>query len=316
MKSCIAFVSFFTVSILMSTGPRMAQGQVVPGTGRELEKVGDDFEDEKWQFIHNWPKSTKDLDEQVRHPTGKSTNGRWYEGMKRGQPDYIRRVPTPEGGLPGSEASLVLRSLYTGYPRMATYRTQQDDFIANVMYRLGGPVHASRSPSAVVRVYLPPFEKWEKRSGATFAFRLAIDPTHPRPKKNWDDPDTYWPGLLIDFQSTADGRTKKDTAYFRMRANNQGRDYRGPEITQTGWWTLGMSVTGDGRIHYYARPGVEDLRPEDHIASHYPYGLRARSFRTFFFNVLSRDDGRTWSTEWIIDDPKMFVGQYSVSRVK
>ena len=29
-------------------------------------------------------------------------NGRWYEGMKRGQPDVIKRVPTPAGGLPGS----------------------------------------------------------------------------------------------------------------------------------------------------------------------------------------------------------------------
>ncbi len=38
------------------------------------------------------------------------------EGMKRGQPDLIKRVPTPPGGLPGSQGSLLLRSLSTGIP--------------------------------------------------------------------------------------------------------------------------------------------------------------------------------------------------------
>lgn len=295
------------LSILCFSFTRAGQAQVVPGSGTKLDKVGDDFEDPAWKFIHNWPKSTKNIDESVRYPTGKTTNGRWYEGMKRGQPDYIVTVPTPEGGLAGSEKSLLLRSLMTGIPNRPSYRTQQDDFICNVMYRLGGKIHPSRSPSVVTRVYMPPFEEWEKRSGATFAFRLAIDPRSPLPKSDPTEPDTYWPGLLIDFRSTADGRTKEDTAYFRIRANRYGRDYQGPQITQTGWWTLGMSVTPDGQVHYYARPGVEDLRPEDRIASQYPYGARARYFRTFFFNVLSKDDGKTWSTEWIIDDPTVYV---------
>ncbi len=289
--------------------PTPLDAQLVPGTGRVLENVGDDFEDAEWKFVHNWPKSTKDIDEQRRYPMGKTTNGRWYEGQKRGHPDYIQRVPTPAGGLEGSSGALVLRSLYTGIPRMPSYRTQQDDFIANVMYKVGGTIHPSRGPSVVVRVYMPPFEEWEQRSGATFAFRLALDPVYPLPKKKWDDPDTYWPGLLIDFKSKKDSQQGADTAYFRIRANNHGRDYVGPEIQETGWWTLGMSVTADGRVHYYGHPGVEDLGPEDHIVSHYPYGLRAKGFRTFFFNVLSGDDGRTWSTEWIIDDAKVYVAR-------
>jgi hypothetical protein len=28
---------------------------------------------------------------------------------------------------------------------------------------------------------------------------------------------------------------------------------------------------------------------------------------TFFFNIVNNDDGRTWSTKWIIDDPELYV---------
>jgi len=80
-------------------------------------------------------------------------------------------------------------------------------------------------------------------------------------------------------------------------------------VEQLGWWTLGMSVSPDGQVHYYARPGIEDLTAEDRIASSYPFGRRAVSFHTFFFNVCNGDDNQTWSTEWIIDDPKMYLAR-------
>jgi hypothetical protein len=299
----LSAVAFFLFS-------NFAQAQLVPGTGDQIDTVGDDFEDEEWGYNANWPKSTEENDGRHRYPAGKSKNGRWFEGMKRGQPDFIRRVPTPEGGLPGSEGCLLLRSLQTGIPNFPSYKTQQDDFIADVMYRLRGPLRAQRMPSVVTRVYMPPFEKWERRSGATFAFRLACDPANPqvRPRRDANEPDTYWPGMLIDFHPAKGEKQPEDMASFRIRASNRG-DYRGPAIKETGWWTLGMSVTADGKVHYYARPGVEDLTPEDRIASQYPYGFRARTMRTFFFNVLSADDGKTWSTPWIVDDPSVYVAQ-------
>jgi hypothetical protein len=52
---------------------------------------------------------------------------------------------------------------------------------------------------------------------------------------------------------------------------------------------------------------VDDLTIRDHIASHIPYGYRAEQFNTMFFNITSRDDGKTWSTPWIIDDPAVYV---------
>ncbi|MDE0736684.1 MAG: hypothetical protein OSB47_12730, partial [Pirellulaceae bacterium] len=144
--------------------PVVAQSPpVVPGTGVAVKKVGDDFEDANWKFNHRFPKSSKNIDKRERGPGGESENDRWYEGIKRGQPDVIRRVATPAGGLAGSQGALLLQSLQTGIPGKTTYQSQQDDFIANVHYLLGGAIPVSQTPSVVVRVYLPPMNQWEKR---------------------------------------------------------------------------------------------------------------------------------------------------------
>jgi hypothetical protein len=275
--------------------------------------VGDDFEDENWEYFYNLPKSSRNIDGQDRAPSGESKNGRWYEGMKRGQPDVIKRVPTPPGGLPGSQGSLLLRSLATGVPGHASYQMQQDDFIADVSSRLGGSLPASRTPNVVVRVFLPPVATWEKRTGPHFAFRTALDTTVMKQQTGRSlrfsgtrqETETYWPGFFIEFESKADGR-EQDSAHLRIRANQWGGDFQGPQITTTGWWTFGMSVTPDGMVHYYAKPGIEDLTQKDYITSQYPYGYRCQWFSTFFFNVCNGDDGRTWSSDWIIDDPAVY----------
>ena len=236
-----------------------ARGQVlVPGTGQRVAGVGDDFEDPHWEYIQNLPKSTADLDGQQHQPTGESKNGRWYEGIKRGHPDVVRRVPTPAGGLPGSRGSMLLRSLYTGIPGRPSYRMQQDDLIADVNYKLGGAIPVSRGPSVVTRVYfalssngknspVPPSllhatEAYTmKRSGGRFS----------RASRQLE---TYWLGMFVDFQSKADGRHDKDSAVIRIRANESGEDFPALTINETGWWTLGMSFSPDGQVHYFADP--------------------------------------------------------------
>src|SRR5438552_15877075 len=91
------------LSVLVpAAGQARAARAIVPGTGEKITKVGDDLEDEDWKFIFNFPKSSEEQDGNLRLPDGHSKNGRWYEGNKRGCPDVIRRVATPEGGLPGS----------------------------------------------------------------------------------------------------------------------------------------------------------------------------------------------------------------------
>jgi hypothetical protein len=118
---------------ILVCGPDKVRAQeLVPGTGQRITQVGDDFEDPKWDYIANEPKSSEEQDHQERLPSGHSANGRWAEGLKRGQPDVVKRVPTPPGGIPGSEGSMLLMSLYTGVPGVFSGQTHQDDFICLV----------------------------------------------------------------------------------------------------------------------------------------------------------------------------------------
>lgn len=298
--------------------PAWAQSSAfVPGSGTELTQVGDDFEDPSWEYIPHNPKSTEDINDQQNTPIGKSKNGRWFEGIKRGHPDVVERVDTPPGGLPGSQGALLLQSLYTGIPDRPSYQMHQEDFIGNVQYQLGGPIDISQAPSVTTRVYLPPIDQWEHRSGPHFAFRAALETNVPKfnPKrffvsaKKRDEEGIYWPGLFIILESKHDTGKEQDYAYFRVRADSNGGDTKGPQITTTGWWTLGMSFSADGMVHYYAKPGVEDLSEADYITSQMPYGYRCERFRAFFFNVVNGDDGKNWTTPWVVDDPKVFVNK-------
>lgn len=313
----LTFLSVLTLTLSTVVSPAFAE-PLVPGTGQKISKVGDDFEDPDWKYVGNFPKVTniKEETQSQNGPSGRSKNGRWFEGMKRGQPDYIRRVETPSGGLETSTGALALRTLQTSIPNRPTHQQQQDDFIADVMYKFG-KISASRSPSVVTRVYFPPVKDWENRTGCHFAFRLALETT-PRPgrggglfsKKEEGFDGIYWPGMFIDFQSKEGrGATGKDHDYatIRIRANSRGGEFRGKQISQTGWWTLGMSVTPDGMVHYYAKPGVDDLTEEDYLSSQYPYGYQALRMRTFFFCICNGDDNKTWSTQFIVDDPSVYV---------
>ena len=71
---------------------------LVPGTGSLVKGVVDDFEDEKWKWYYNHPKSSEEQDKRMRGPLGKSANGRWFEGPKRGTPDVVKRIELPAPG--------------------------------------------------------------------------------------------------------------------------------------------------------------------------------------------------------------------------
>ena len=286
---------------------------VIPGTGQKLDQVGDDFEDQGWEYIFNSPKSTRDLDEQDRLPAGEAKNGRWYEGMKRGHPDVVKRVPTPPGGLPGSQGSLLLQSLWTGSPGPAAAvlgpgRLDCRRLVSPGRLDPGRLLSQCRRPG-----FLASRGHLGESDGAAFWLphragnhgrigrgRMCDSPIPgPRPKPI---------GRACSSSSKArPTKAESDYAYLRIRADQSGGDFRSKQITTTGWWTLGMSVTPDGMVHYFAGPGVDNLTQEDYLGSQYPYGLRAEGFKTFFFNVCNGDDGRNWSTAWTIDDPSVFV---------
>ncbi len=285
----------------------------VPGSGVCIDYAGDDFEDLSWKFIHQHPKSSREQDERVRSPMGMSSNNRWHEGPERGQPDQIEIVTTPPDGLFGSQKSLLLRTVNSGVPGRRSNTVMQDDLIANCLGRLRGDIPVGERPSCTVRVFLPPVEQWENRTGPHFGYRASLSTVASKRTQGFFNSTTstevepYWPGLWIHYRAGATKTTKAGTAYIAVRSNTMGQDFPAREITEFGWWTLGMSFTGDGMVHYYASPGVDDLEAADYITSQYPYGYRARNFRTYFFDVCNQDNGRSWSTPWIIDDPKLYL---------
>ena len=229
----------------------------------------------------------------------------------------MKRVETPEGGLPGSKGALALQTLYSGIPGQLSHKFQQDDLIANVSQKLGYMLPANWTPSYVVRVYVPPFETWEQRVGSSFGFRADCQTIINKPTKvgklfktggTSREVEQYWPGFFIQFNGKNHPQhTTENTATILIRSGERGEDIPGPVITRPGWWTLGMTITSDGKVHYYGHEGVANLTSKDHLYSNYPYGYKCLNTSTFFFNVVNQDDGKTWSTRWIVDDPKVYV---------
>jgi len=284
---------------------------LVPGSGTLVKGVGDDFEDENWKWNYNHPKSSEEQDKRVRGPMGRSVNSRWFEGPKRGTPDVVKRIALPAPGLEGSTHGMLIATLNAGIPGRTTYQMQQDDLIYNMQKVTGRGIPVGDSPSVVTRVYVPPFAQWEKRNGPTFGFRAgcythAIITGEDHPDRGKFGLEEYWPGMFICFEPANPKKKTADSAYLRIRGGRNGGEIRGPQIDVDGWWTLGLSFSPDGMVHYFASPGVDDLTMDDHITSQFPYGYRTEWLKTFFYNVCTKDDGKTWSTPWVVDDPQVF----------
>ena len=287
----------------------------VPGAGLKIEYLGDTFEDNEWKFIHNHPKSSREDDGYARGPMGFSANRRFVEGPERGQPDLLDVIKTPDGGVPGSKHALLIRTLHSGVPGTYSRMMQQDDLICGITTRLGSQIPVREIPSCVVRVWLPPSEKWEDRSGPHFGIRLGLRTTTLEPNRglfaSGSSPvvEPYWPGMWIHFRSETSKSVESDSALLKVRGNRRGIDFpvRNIPLEQFGWWTFGMSVSPDGQVHYFARPGVDDLTADDHLTSQFPYGFRAERLNSFFFNICNFNDGHTWSTPFVIDDPSIHV---------
>jgi len=299
----LAVAAFCFVPALSIPASSLADKPFVPGTGDHIYQAFDDFEDANWGFKLNLPKSSFEQDENQRAPGGVSTTNKlWHEGAKRGTPDVVKRVATPPGGIAGSEGALLFQSKNTGIPGRVTNEQQQDDLLMKVDRMIGRSIPATWQPSCTVRVYLPPFEQWEQRSGASFGMRADCRGRIPE-----GETASYWPGMFILFQKGTPKNGGADYAQITVRSNGNGQDIRSTKIMEPGWWTLGMSFTPDGQIHYYAHAGVEDLTADDYLTSTFPYNYRCLAFDNFFFNVANWDNGQSWSTPWVIDDPKVFV---------
>lgn len=287
---------------LFISGFAHAGTPVVPGTGEFLDDCSDDFEDPSWSYTLKLPKSSNEQDEKTRPPGGFSSNHLWAEGALRGTPDVVKRVTTPPGGIEGSTGALLFATKYSGIPGRPSGKQQQDDLLMKFDRRLGRSIPVNWQPSCTVRVYLPPFDQWEQRTGASFGMRCDC-----RGRKPDGSVEAYWPGMFWLFRKANGKSIPEDYAQLTIRSGPRGNDLRSLTAKEPGWWTMGISFTPDGQIHYYAKPGVDDLTEEDYLASYFPYGNRCLSLNNFFFNVANMDNGRSWSTQWVIDDPKVFA---------
>jgi hypothetical protein len=277
---------------------------VIPGTGIRVARTGDDFEAEDWAYYPQHPKSSWNIDENVREPGSNSKNGLWAEGAKRGTPDLVRRVATPAGGIEESTGSMMFQSLRSGIPGTLTHQQQQDDLLHNSQ-ALAGAIPVTWSPNCICRVYVPPTKYWEQRDGATFGYRTGLM-AH----------EEYWPGIFLHMERVAKEGKQVHQIRAWIRADNGGRDLPSLVFEPETWITMGISHTPDGAVHFFLRPGIEDLTKEDCVGSYHCYGWRAHTFQTFFFNVINMDDGRSVSTPWIVDNAYLFAATAPANKIR
>jgi len=147
---------------------------LIPGTGLRIAKTGDDFEDTKFEYYPQHPKSSWNLNKDMNEPGSFSSNNLWSEGGKRGTPDVVKRIATPPGGIEGSKGSMMIQSLNPGVPGRPSGEEQQDDLLHNVEGVAGTQIPVAWSPNVVCRVYIPAEKQWERRNGATFGYRIGL----------------------------------------------------------------------------------------------------------------------------------------------
>jgi hypothetical protein len=282
---------------------------VIPGTGIRVARTGDDFEAEDWAYYPNHPKSSYNLDDEVREPGSSSKNYLWAEGAKRGTPDIVKRVATPEGGPEGSKGAMMFQTLRSGIPGQISNQQQQDDLLHNTQ-AMSGTIPVSWSPNCICRVYVPPTKYWEQRDGATFGYRTGL--------MGWTNggQEEYWPGIFLHMERTLKDKERVHQVRAWIRADNGGRDYPSKTFGPETWITMGISHTPDGAVHFFLRPDLEDLTKEDCVGSYWCYGYRAHTFQTFFFNVINMDDGRSVSTPWIVDNAFLYAATAPAGKIR
>ncbi|MEN0110821.1 MAG: hypothetical protein AAF805_08860, partial [Planctomycetota bacterium] len=192
----LAPIRLMMVAALAAAGSLAAAAPFVPGTGELITQAFDDFEDPTWSYRLNLPKSSYEQDDNQRGPGGFSSNKLWHEGAKRGTPDVVKRVATPAGGIAGSEGALLLQTQRSGIPGRTTGQQQQDDLLLKVDRKIGRVIPVEWQPSCTVRVYLPPFEQWENRTGASFGMRADCRGRRPQ-----GETAAFWPGMFVLFRS-------------------------------------------------------------------------------------------------------------------
>ena len=245
-------------------------------------EVGDDFEDPKWNYIANLPKSSENIDRQARLPGGVSANGRWFEPQMRGAPTSSasckrRRRHSRQQRLDDDADAVVGRSR-PGQFQAAAGRFRRRCRLEN---RLDSHLPSAERGRASLFAAVRQMGKADRQ----FVRLSRLRPYHEVDSCScWGRHETKGDIFLARhvhlLLQPGRFRRKEDSAQFIIRADQMGQDVAGPRITKGDcWYTLGMSFGANGQVNYYVRQGVENLTAKDHVASYFAYGDECRAIR-------------------------------------
>jgi hypothetical protein len=225
------------------------------------ERVGnlcDDFENPKWKYNHQ------------KH---RSSNGFWRgsAGEKgsdisdRGDPAILERVTPPEDGKSGSTGAL---KIGTNIPDDDNNPKQEDLRTLYFEEKLKRKLTRADQPVFIMRVWLPPFDKWGEYY--SFGFRLEAQSSNTS--------DSYYPSIWLKYNNR-DGPHFFFRIFYLDGSKMRYHEEYGRPIKQSGWWTLAIAFDEKGTCYYYARPGVDALTEESKIFDDTQfmakYGIRA-----------------------------------------
>ena len=224
------------------------------------------------------------------------------KARKRGTPDVVKRVATPPGGIEGSTGALLFATKYSGIPGTISNEQQQDDLLMMFDRRLGRSIsmslaaelHGARLPAAVRTV------GEAQRPVVRHAGRL------PRPQAGRQHRKPIGPACSCCSATQTARASRKTSPSSRSAPARAATTSAASRSYEPGWWTLGMSFSPDGQIHYYASHGVDDLTADDYldVAVSRTASAACRS-TTSSSTWPTGTTAASWSTQWVIDDPKI-----------
>ncbi len=216
----------------------------LPGTGTSVKAVN--FENPSL------------LTQTFNYGAGWAGTGFGLTGTQRGAPEIVSVIENPEVVPFSGNQVLAFRSQardaawYDANPSAVgtgVYGSQdkedQDDF-----FMTGESWNALDTPSVMMHVFLP-----DPSSGGRVVTSLRMTVKFDRNGTMTDS----WPGIwLYGSYINLRGPGRNDIR-IETNAANDGKDT---------WWTLGLSITPNGDIQYYATPSYEtELTPEHFIGS-------------------------------------------------
>lgn len=254
----------------------------VLGRAVRLDILCDDFEDRDWHY--NYQDHT-------------CYRGFWGPA-DRGEPEFIRRVVTPSGGLKESSGALEIRTDNSGKDN----NPGQDDLkTQGFSTRLGRDLARADQPLFVVRVWLPPFSEWPEGKGlGVFGFRQAAQLTENRTSE-------YYPSIWFCY----DKQIGPSPYFFFRLGNGRALDVRGDAISQPGWWTLAIAFDTKGIGHYYARPGIKTPTEANKMFDTTRFrtvdGIDNRRMAFCGYSFFSLGSKQGASTRFVIDDYEVWA---------